>query len=166
MYNGEVGWGSPAVERQRGRHVIQESQVSAIAHVIQLAVAPVFLLTGVGAILAVLAARLARVIDRSRVLEERLPAAVPDAAPGHRDELSVLGRRSHLIHRAIGLCTASALLVCAVIVALFVGAFLETDASGLIGVLFVAAMLSLSAGLLLFLAEIRLAIGGMRGRPR
>jgi hypothetical protein len=53
--------------------VIQESQVSAIAHVIQLAVAPMFLLTGVGAINGVMAARLARVIDRSRVLEERLP---------------------------------------------------------------------------------------------
>lgn len=146
--------------------MIQETQVSAIAHVIQLSVAPVFLLTGVGAILAVMAARLARVIDRSRVLEERLPAAVPDVVSGYRDELGVLGRRSHLIHRAIGLCTASALLVCAVIVALFVGAFLETDVSGLIGALFVAAMLALSAGLVLFLAEIRLAIGGMGIRRR
>lgn len=146
--------------------MIQESQVSAIAHVIQLAVAPVFLLTGVGAMLGVMASRLARVIDRSRVLEERLPAAPPDADPGYRGELRLLARRSHLIHRGIGLCTASALLVCAVIVTLFVGAFLETDVSGLIGALFVAAMLSLSAGLLLFLAEIRLAIGWMRTRGR
>ena len=144
--------------------MVQELQVSAIAHVIQLAVAPVFLLTGVGAMLGVMANRLARVIDRSRLLEERLPSAPPDTAPGHRHELSLLARRSHLIHRAIGLCTTSALLVCAVIVTLFVGAFLETDAAGVIGVLFVAAMLSLSAGLILFLAEIRLAIGGMRAR--
>jgi hypothetical protein len=147
--------------------VIQEFQVSAIAHVIQLAVAPVFLLTGMGAMLGVMANRLARVIDRSRVLEERLPSAPPDTAPSHRHELSLLARRSHLIHRAIALCTTSALLVCAVIVTLFVGALLETDAGGLIGVLFVAAMLSLSAGLILFLAEIRLAIGGMGMRaPR
>jgi Protein of unknown function (DUF2721) len=144
--------------------VIQESQVSAIAHVIQLAVAPVFLLTGVGAMLGVMANRLARVIDRSRLLEERLPAAQPDVASVSRVELSLLGRRSHLIHRAIGLCTASALLVCAVIIILFVGAFLETDVSGVIGLLFVAAMLALSVGLILFLAEIRLAIGGMRIR--
>lgn len=142
--------------------MIQESQVTAIAHVIQLAVAPVFLLTGVGAMLGVMANRLARVIDRSRILEERLPAAPADAGTRYRDELRLLARRSHLIHRAVGLCTTSALLICAVIVTLFVGAFLKTDVSGVIGVLFVAAMLSLSAGLLLFLAEIRLAIGGMR----
>lgn len=145
--------------------MIQESQVSAIAHVIQLAVAPVFLLTGVGAILGVMANRLARVIDRSRVLEAQLPAAAPDTLPSFNDQLRLLSRRSHLIHRAIGLCTTSALLVCAVIVTLFVGAFLETDVAGVIGVLFVVAMLSLSAGLILFLAEIRLAIGGMRIRP-
>jgi Protein of unknown function (DUF2721) len=142
--------------------VIQESQVSAIAHVIQLAVAPVFLLTGVGAMLGVMAARLARVIDRGRVLEDRLPGVPPETLPAYRAELALLARRAPLIHRAIGLCTASALLVCAVIVTLFVGAFLETDVSGVIGALFVAAMLALSAGLLLFLAEIRLAIGGMR----
>jgi len=146
--------------------VIQESQVSAIAHVIQLAVAPVFLLTGVGAILSVMANRLARVIDRSRVLEDRLPAAPPDTGQGYRNELRLLARRSHLVHWAVGLCTTSALLVCAVIVTLFVGAFLETDVSGVIGVLFVAAMLALFAGLILFLAEIRLAIGGMRTWPR
>ncbi|HEY7482567.1 MAG TPA: DUF2721 domain-containing protein [Gemmatimonadales bacterium] len=146
--------------------LIQELQVSAIAHVIQLAVAPVFLLTGVGAMLGVMANRLGRVIDRARVLEERLPAAPPDAAPDYRNQLGVLGRRSHLIQWAIGLCTASALLVCAVIVTLFVGAFLKTDVAGVIGAMFVAAMLSLSAGLILFLAEIRLAIGGIRIGPR
>jgi Protein of unknown function (DUF2721) len=128
-------------------------------------VAPVFLLTGVGAMLGVMASRLGRVIDRARVLEERLPAAPSDAGQAYRDQLRLLGRRSHLIHWAIGLCTASALLICAVIATLFVGAFLQTDVSGVIGAMFVAAMLSLSAGLILFLAEIRLAIGGMRIWP-
>jgi hypothetical protein len=98
-------------------------------------------------------------------LEEQLPAAAPDSLPSYHDQLKLLSRRSHLIHRAIGLCTTSALLVCAVIVTLFVGAFLETDVAAVIGVLFVAAMLALSAGLILFLAEIRLAIGGMRIWP-
>jgi hypothetical protein len=145
--------------------VVQESQVSAIAHVIQLAVAPVFLLTGVGAMLGVMTTRLARVIDRARVLEERLPGAAPERERLYRDELTLLDRRGRLVHRAIGLCTTSALLVCAVIVTLFVGAFLETDVSGVIGLLFVAAMLVLFAGLVLFLAEIRLAITRMRIGP-
>jgi hypothetical protein len=141
---------------------MQESQVSAIAHVIQLAVAPVFLLTGVGAMLGVMANRLARVIDRARVLEERLAGAPSERERRYRDELTILGRRGSLMHRAIGLCTTSALLVCAVIVTLFVGAFLETDVAAVIGLLFVTAMLTMFAGLVMFLAEIRLAIRGMR----
>jgi hypothetical protein len=144
---------------------MQESQVSAIAHVIQLAVAPVFLLTGVGAMLGVMANRLARVIDRARVLEERLPGATPERELRYLSELKTLERRGSLMQRAIGLCTTSALLVCAVIVILFVGAFLEADVSGVIGLLFVAAMLALFSGLVMFLAEIRLAIRGMRIGP-
>lgn len=144
---------------------MQEFQVSAIARVIQLSVAPVFLLTGVGAMLGVMAGRLARVIDRARMLEERLGDTTPERERRFTDELKLLSRRASLIHRAIGLCTASALLVCAVIVVLFVGAFLKTDTSGLIGMLFVTAMLALFAGLVTFLAEIRLAIKGMKIGP-
>jgi Protein of unknown function (DUF2721) len=144
---------------------MQESQVSAIAHVIQLAVAPVFLLTGVGAMLGVMAGRLARVIDRARVLEDQLAGATPEREQRYLSELKSLERRGHLMQRAIGLCTTAALLVCAVIVILFLGAFLETDLSGIVGLLFVAAMLGLFSGLVLFLAEIRLAISGMRIGP-
>jgi hypothetical protein len=144
---------------------MQESQVSAIAHVIQLAVAPVFLLTGVGAMLGVLANRLGRVIDRARLLEDRLAGATPERERHYLSELKTLKRRGTLMQGAIGLCTTSALLVCAVIVILFVGAFLDTDVSGIIGLLFVAAMLGLFSGLVMFLAEIRLAIRGMRIGP-
>ena len=143
-----------------------ESQVTAIAHVIQLAVAPVFLLTGVGAVLAVLTQRLARIIDRARVLEERLPVVSEEARPHDIGELGLLSRRARLMNRAIGLCTACALLICAVIVTLFVGAFLETDVALAIGLLFVAAMLALFGGLLMFLGEIRLAMMGLRIGPR
>ena len=160
------GGGGDVRDSGRGVGVIQaESQVTAIAHVIQLAVAPVFLLTGVGAILAVLAQRLARIIDRARVLEERLPVAAGDARARHVAELDVLARRATLMNRAIGLCTTCALLICTVIVTLFVGAFLETDASLVIGLLFVAAMLALFIGLVSFLAEIRLAMQGLRIGP-
>jgi hypothetical protein len=143
-----------------------ESQVTAIAHVIQLAVAPVFLLTGVGAVLGVLTQRLARIIDRARVLEERLPMASEESRPRHLGELELLSRRARLMNRAIGLCTTCALLICAVIVTLFVGAFLKTDVALAIGLLFVAAMLALFGGLLMFLGEIRLATMGLRIGPR
>ena len=144
-----------------------ESQVTAIAHVIQLAVAPVFLLTGVAATLGVLTSRLARIIDRARILEERLPTAVGgNRGPAISASSSCSSRRARLMNRAIGLCTTCALLICAVIVTLFIGAFLKTDVSLVVGPLFVAAMLALFGGLLMFLREIRLATTGLRIGPQ
>jgi len=129
--------------------------VSSVAHVIQLAVAPVFLLTGIGAILGVLSTRLARVIDRYRVLSimeemERI---------AHKAEMHNLVTRSRWIHWSIMLCTVCALLVCVVIVALFAGAEMGRDPSLLIAVAFTTAMLALVAGLVCFLREIALATG-------
>ncbi len=91
--------------------------VGSIAHVIQLAVAPVFLLTGVGAILGVLANRLARVVDRARTLElRRAAAAEGEAAKRLEVQLRTLSLRAKLIGRAITLCTLTALLVASVII--------------------------------------------------
>ena len=137
------------------------TQITTVAHVIQLAVAPVFLLTGVGAILAVLVNRLGRVVDRFRTLERALP--VDDAAHKAADllEMSKLEKRARLIHWAIGLCTGCALMVCIVIATLFVGSLTGTDISGPIATLFIIAMLSLVSGLLCFLREIALATGNI-----
>jgi hypothetical protein len=133
-------------------------QVSSVAQVIQLAVAPVFLLAGVGALLAVLTNRLGRVIDRFHVLDKALPAGSTEveSASDLATKIS-LSRRAKLIHWAIILCTVCDLLVCLVVVALFVGAELRIDLSSTIAVLFVAAMASLIAGLACFLREIALA---------
>lgn len=131
-----------------------DATITTLAHVIQLAVAPVFLLTGIGALLSVLAGRLGRVIDRSRVLEGSGPCKDKAREALVTEEFVMLARRGHLINIAISLCTSSALLICLVIVALFVGAFLKTDLSIAIGLLFILAMLSLIGGLLFFLREI------------
>ena len=136
--------------------------VPAIAHVIQQAVAPVFLLIGVGAILGVLTSRLARVVDRFR----KLRAPEGDETPAHQAEMATLSRRARWIHWAITLCTICALFICIVIAALFVGAELGRDSSGAISVLFVAAMLALIAGLLCFLREIALATGNIEVNER
>jgi hypothetical protein len=143
-----------------------ESQVVAIGHVIQLAVAPVFLLTGVSGLLMVLTNRLARIIDRARVLEDRL-LKMPQGNHGSLDdELRLLSRRSRLINRAVSLCTVCALLICAVIVALFVGAFLSTDVSLFIGLIFTGSMVALFVALVTFLQEISLATRNLRIGPR
>jgi hypothetical protein len=140
----------------------QDSGITAIAHVIQLAVAPVFLLTGVAALLGVLTSRLARIIDRARVLEERLGVLGESERAASEADLRTLSGRARHINRAISLSVTCALLVCAVIAALFGGAFLEVDASGLIGLVFIAAMLSLIGALVSFLLEIYIATRSLR----
>ncbi|HEX5337842.1 MAG TPA: DUF2721 domain-containing protein [Gallionella sp.] len=129
------------------------TDIISAAHAIQQAVAPVFLLTGVGAILNVLSGRLARVIDRFRVLDNM---ATSERA-AHATEKETLIRRSRWIRRAITLCTTCALLVSIVIAALFIGSELGKDPSATIAVFFIAAMLALTAGLLCFLHEIALS---------
>jgi len=135
----------------------QISDISAVAYIIQLAVAPVFLLLGIGAMLGVMTGRLSRVIDRARVLEERLEGASPAAAITLQAELGVLARRARLVGRAITLCTTTALLVCTVIAVLFLSAFVRFDTSIPIAALFIAAMTTFFFGLLWFLREIFLA---------
>ncbi len=135
------------------------TNVSGVAHVIQLSVAPVFLLTGVGAILGVLVNRLGRVVDRFRALERHTEPE--EAAP----EMRRLSRRARMIHWAIGLCTSCALLVCIVIASLFVSAIIGVELSTPIAMLFIAAMLALVAALLCFLREITLAKGSIHRLP-
>jgi hypothetical protein len=128
--------------------------------VIQLAVAPVFLLTGVGAILGVLTNRLARIVDRARKLEGELAKAVQ--GDPIKNDLLVLSRRARLINWAISLCTVSAFLVCIVIVVLFLEAFLDFDMPGTVALLFIAAMLALIIAMLVFLREIHMATASLR----
>ena len=134
------------------------TQVSSVAHVIQLAVAPVFLLAGVGSLLGVLTSRLALVIDRFHALEQSLVAeSSPESMERAQATKVSLARRARLIHWAITLCTVCDLLVCLVIAALFVGAELQVALPSTIAGLFIAAMLALIAGLVCFLREIALS---------
>ena len=139
-----------------------DSPITGVAHSIQLAVAPVFLLSGVASFLIVLTNRLARIIDRTRTLETLPGLAGDPAAAAAREELRVLVRRAQLINRAIGSCTYCALLVASVVAVLFVGAFLRANIGTVVGVAFIAAMVAFIAGLLHFLWEVHVAIRFMR----
>ena len=144
-----------------------DARVSAIAHVIQLAIAPVFLLTGIAALLGVLTNRLGRIIDRARMLEGHLPSVTGEHRALIGTDLGMLSRRAAHVGRAIGLFTASALLVCVMIAMLFLGAFVTTDVSQAIAALFVLVMIGLILGLISFLREIHLATASLRiGPPR
>lgn len=143
----------------------QDSAITTIGHAIQLSVAPVFLLSGIGAMLAVMTTRLSRVIDRARALEGWLNENRGDEAAIHA-ELSALSQRAKFVNRSITLCTITALLVCAVIAILFLGTFLKFDGSLLVAWLFIAAMMAFFVGLLNFLREILLATKHVRIGPR
>lgn len=128
-----------------------------ISHAIQLAIAPVFLLTGIAGLLAVMANRLARVVDRTRFVEQTWSQLDEPARSLALAEMSHLGRRRHVASWAINFCTAGALLVCLVIVTLFVDDLFLTDLRVLVGVLFVCALAALIGGLTCFLREVYLA---------
>jgi hypothetical protein len=130
-----------------------------MAHAIQFAIAPVFLLSGVAALLAVMATRLARVIDRARTFETNWPRLDAKARAMVRAEVSILERRRRVCSWSINFCTTAALLVCLVIVTLFIEEFFQANLKWLAGLLFVAAMAALICGLGCFLREVHLATG-------
>ncbi len=133
------------------------SQAPGITHVIQLAVTPVFLLLSIGNILAVLTARLGRVVDRVRVLADRLEKAPEEKHAAITQEARLLLRRRSIINWAFTGCTVSALLVCLLIAVAFVGYLVGVHLDELLAALFIVAMGSFVAGLLLFLREVRVA---------
>ncbi len=139
------------------------NSIEAVAGVIQLAVAPVFLLAGIAGLLGVLSTRLARIVDRARVIERRIPQTKRDEQRTLlRRETAVLWRRIAIINWAIRFCVTGALAVCLVIVALFVGEFVAFNIAAAVAVLFVLAMLLIVTGLVLLLSEVSLATRQMR----
>lgn len=130
------------------------TDIPTVSLAIQQAVAPVFLLTGIGSILGVLTSRLGRAIDRGRRLNEMTAERMRTSS---HEEIQTLSKRTRWIRRAISLCTLSALCVCLSIASLFVAVQLGVDLSSVVSLLFIAAMLALICGLLCFLREIALA---------
>ncbi len=133
-----------------------------IAHAIQLAVAPVFLLTGIAGLLGVMTNRLARIIDRGRWFEERWAQFHEATRQRYAHEMNHLERRRRLASRAIHGCTAAALLVCLVIAVLFIEGLFGLQLRGLAAVLFIGAMAGLITGLSVFLREVHLATFAVR----
>lgn len=140
----------------------QDSFVPVISHTIQLAVTPVFLLTGVASLLNVLVTRLARIIDRARQLEGHIIDLTGEHRTAIGGDIATLSRRARHVNTAISLCTGSALLVCTLVAVLFTSAFFGRDASTAIAILFISAMISLIASLVMFMKEILLATATLR----
>ena len=122
-----------------------------VSRLIHLAVAPIFLLTAVATTLTVLAARLARVVDRGRFLEGK-------GGLGREEELAVLERRAHLIYRAFSLGIWAALSVCLLMTTAFLGEMLGFAIAKPAAALFLSALFCYTGALLCMLREVFLAI--------
>ncbi len=151
---------NPVAETTFHAMIIAPAALNDVGHAIQLALAPVFLLTGIAGTLNVMTGRLARIIDRGRHIAEA------DAGARLREEvaneLRGLERRRSLASAAITATTFSALLVCMVVTVLFLEALLEVDLNPVVGVLFAASSLALVVGLAYFLREVHLATKTVR----
>jgi hypothetical protein len=145
--------------------MLSDQDVSTIAHVIQLAIAPVFLLTGIGSLLSVMANRLARIIDRARVVETHWSKLNAAERTDAKFEFANLSRRAKFTSWAINFCALSALLVCVLIAALFIDALLGSNLRWVVGALFVLSMIALSSGIVFFLREVHAATHTLRIGP-
>lgn len=135
-----------------------ESHLTDIGKVIQLAVAPVFLLTAIATLINAMNTRLGRIVDRRRVVQERLRTLKDEEVADAGREMQLLAQRSRLVYFAIFCNVLSALLVCLVVAGAFLGALLNVDLARAVAFLFIGAMLAMIAGLGLFLREVYIAV--------
>jgi len=139
------------------------SQSVDIAHLIQVALTPIFLISAIGVILNVMTSRLARIVDRARQVEDRIRRGEdPKALDALHDALRVMARRARHMNHAITLITISALLISLVVVSLFLNAFLMLELGRFIAIMFIGTMLTLASALLEFLIEVRIATDSLR----
>jgi hypothetical protein len=131
--------------------------LNAIYHAIQLAIAPVFLLTAIGTFLNALTDRLSRATDRRRQIEELLPAYDGEKRESMELELLILQHRTVLVIRAIAFAVMAALFVCLLIGTAFADAFSRWDLARIVAWLFVFAVIAFTASLLFFMREVWLA---------
>ncbi|MFL6730572.1 MAG: DUF2721 domain-containing protein [Sphingomicrobium sp.] len=138
--------------------------VSTVAEIVRLALAPVFLLSGIGAFLNVLASRQSRIVDRSRTIEPLLLASRGTEHDRWVADLKILDRRLRLIAWATGLAVVSAVLTCLVVVLLFAATLSRSHFGDAIALLFIASMLAIGAGFAVFLLETTIAGRAVRVR--
>jgi hypothetical protein len=138
--------------------------VNTVAEIVRLALAPVFLLSGIGAFLNVLASRLSRIVDRSRQIEPLLLESHGSEHDRWVNDLKILDRRMSLVSWATGLAVTSAVLTCLVVVLLFAANLIRTHLGTEIAWLFMASMLTIGAGFAVFLLETTMAARAVRVR--
>jgi hypothetical protein len=142
----------------------QQLTVAAVADIVRLAVAPVFLLSGIAAFINVCASRLSRIVDRSRHIE---PLLLQSRGADHDrwlGELHAVDRRMRLVGWAISLSVLSAVLICTVVVLLFSASLTRLHVAAAIAWLFIGSMVAIGLGFAIFLIETRVGSRAVRVR--
>ena len=143
---------------------LDQFTVSTVADTVRLALAPVFLLSGIGAFLNVLASRLSRIVDRSRDVEPKLLSSRGREHDRWLHEIHILDRRMSLVSSAISFSVLSAVLTCVVVALLFAASVADIHVGTAIAVLFIATMIAVAIGFGIFLVETRLGAKAVRVR--
>jgi hypothetical protein len=140
------------------------TSVATVAEIIQLAVAPVFLLAGIGAFLNVCAGRLSRIVDRARHVELLLLESRGAEHDRWLSAIRILDRRMALVSHAIFLTVLAAVLICLVVVLLVAAGLTGAHFGTAIALLFIASMVAIGLGFAVFLVETRVAARAVRIR--
>jgi hypothetical protein len=138
--------------------------VDTVAEIVRLAVAPVFLLSGIASFVNVCTSRLSRIVDRSRQVEPMLLASRGKEHDRWLGELHVLDRRMSLVSWAISLSVLSAAMICAVVVLLFSASLNSLHVATAIALLFIGSMIAIGVGFAIFLIETRVGSRAVRVR--
>lgn len=146
---------------------VQAASVDSLSHVsllpvIQLAITPVILISGMGALMLTLTGRMGRIVDRTRILAGQVRAAAGGDRRHLEDQLDIMWQRAQLIRRAVTFCGFSMLVACLLVVAVFAGAMLQRDFGTVLLVLFAGSILLLIAALVAFLRDIYVSLHALR----
>jgi predicted MFS family arabinose efflux permease len=141
---------------------MQPLSVAQLIPVLQTAIGPTILISGVGLLLLTMTNRLARTIDRARATGRELAAANEEDRGKGREQMRVLWRRAHLIRLSIALASMSALFAAILIIALFLTALLHLESAWLISALFVLCLANLIGSLAVFIHDINLALAALK----
>jgi hypothetical protein len=138
--------------------------VTTVADIVRIAVAPVFLLSGIASFVNVCTSRLSRIVDRSREIEPRLLASRGHEHDRWLGELRVLDSRMRLVSWAISLSVLSAVLICFVVVLLFSASLTRLHFATAIALSFIGSMVAIGLGFAIFLVETRVGSRAVRVR--
>ncbi len=141
---------------------MNQARLAELVPVLQVAIGPAILISGVGLLLLTMTNRFGRIIDRSRILAAAIHGDDAEARARAESQVQILWRRARLVRQAIVFGCLSVLLAAALVIVLFAAALAHLEIAWIIVTLFTACLLTLIASLVLFLQEIDISLEALK----